>query len=130
VFSARIPAEALVRTSEAEAELPIDQVSPGVVAELARLEPHGAANPRPVFLARGVQAAGALLPVGASGLRGRLRAPRGDVRCIAWQPEPGLEALASSGHPFDLQYRVSDDHRGFGLQVEIVSARATGGASG
>ena len=128
VFSARVPAQALVRTHEAEAELPIEEVGPGIVAELARLEPHGAANPRPVFLARGVRAAGPFLPVGASGLRGRLRAPRGDARCIAWQPEAGLDGLASSGAPFDLQYRLSDDGRGYGLQVEIVSARPTAGA--
>jgi single-stranded-DNA-specific exonuclease len=128
VFSARVPAEALVRTFEAEAELPIEQVSPGIVAELARLEPHGAANPRPVFLARGVQAAGPFVPVGASGLRGRLRAPRGDVRCIAWQPDSSLGGLASSGSSFDLQYRLSDDGRGYGLQAEIVVARPTTGA--
>ena len=126
VFSERVPAEALVRTSEAEAELPIGEATPAVAAELARLEPHGAANPRPLFLARGVQAAGPFVPVGASGLRGRLRASRGDVRCIAWQPESGLGDLASSGRPFDLQYRLSDDRRGYGLQVEIVSARAAG----
>ena len=126
VFSERVAAEALVRTSEAEAELSVEEATPSLVAQLARLEPHGAANPRPVFLARGVQAAGAFVPVGASGLRGRLRASRGDVRCIAWQPDPGLADLASSGRPFDLQYRLSDDRRGYGLQLEIVSARAAG----
>ena len=124
LFSARIPAAALLRSAEAEAELPIEQICPDLAAELARLEPHGAANPRPVFLARGVEAAGPFLPVGSTGLRGRLRAPQGDVRCIAWQPDPGLEGLASSGRPFDLHYRISEDRRGYGLQVEIVAARA------
>ncbi len=128
VFSERVAAEALVRTSEAEAELPIEEVTPGIATELARLEPHGAANPRPVFLSRGVRAAGPFVRVGASGLRGRLRASRGDVRCIAWQPDPGLADLAAAGRPFDLQYRLSDDRRGYGLQVEIVSARTAGGA--
>ncbi len=125
LFSSRVAAQALVRTLEAEVELPIEQVTPGIAVELARLEPHGAGNPRPVFLARAVQAAGPFLAVGTSGLRGRLRAPRGDVRCIAWQPDPGLGRLAASGLPFDAQYRLSDDRRGYGLQVEIVSARAT-----
>jgi single-stranded-DNA-specific exonuclease len=130
LFRARIPAAALVRTAEAEAELPIEQVSGALAGELARLEPHGAGNPRPVLLARGVRAAGPFLPVGAAGQRGRLRAPGGDVRCIAWQPDPGLGALASSGEPFDVHYRLSDDRRGYGLQIEIVAARAAcGGAA-
>jgi single-stranded-DNA-specific exonuclease len=128
LFSARVPAAALVRTTEAEAELPIERICPDMAAELTRLEPHGASNPRPVFLARGVEAAGPLLPVGSAGLRGRLRSPRGDVRCIAWQPDAGLEGLASSGKPFDLHYRLSEDRRGYGLQVEIVAARTAGGA--
>jgi single-stranded-DNA-specific exonuclease len=126
VFSSRVPPEALIRTSEAEAELPIEEATAGVARELARLEPHGQGNPRPVLLARGVRAAGPSTPVGASGLRGRLRSPRGDVRCIAWQPEAGLDGLFAGGRPFDLQYRLSDDGRGYGLQVEIVSARAAG----
>ena len=128
LFSARIPPAALVRTAEAESELPIEQVCPDLAAELARLEPHGAGNPRPVFLARGVEAAGPFHPVGSAGLRGRLRAPRGDVRCIAWQPDPGLDRLAASGRPFDLHFRLSEDRRGYGLQVEIVAARAGEGA--
>jgi len=126
VFSARVPAAALVRTSEAEAELPIEDATAGVATELARLEPHGQGNPRPVLLARGVLAAGPFTAVGASGLRGRLRSPRGDVRCIAWQPDAGLDGLAAAGRPFELQYRLSDDGRGYGLQVEIVSARPSG----
>ncbi len=129
VFAERVPAEALVPTSEAEAELPIEEATPAMASELARLEPHGAANPKPVFLARGVQAAGPFVPVGASGLRGRLRAPRGDVRCIAWQPEPGLADLATLGRPFDLQYRIGDDRRGYGPRVEIVAARSAGTAA-
>ena len=75
---------------------------------------------------RFVRASGPGTPVGASGLRGRLRSPRGDVRCIAWQPEAGLDGLFAAGRPFDLQYRLSDDGRGYGLQVEIVSARPGG----
>jgi single-stranded-DNA-specific exonuclease len=124
LFAERVEPSLLVPLSEAECELPMTDVTPGLARELARLEPHGAGNPRPVFLARGVEAAGAFLPVGASGLRGRLRTgDGGSVRCIAWQPDPGLAAIAASGAGFDAHYRIADD-RGYGLQVEIVRARA------
>jgi single-stranded-DNA-specific exonuclease len=116
-----------VRRAVAEAELPLDALTPDLLSHLARLEPHGAGNPRPVFLARDVRAAGAFQPVGASGLRGRLRARAGDVRAIAWQPPASLPALAESGRPFDVHYRVAEDRGGWGLRIEILEARAAAG---
>jgi single-stranded-DNA-specific exonuclease len=123
LFRARIAPETLVRRVEADAELPLERITPQLVAELALLEPHGAGNPRPVFLARGVSAPGPFVAVGPSGLRGRLRAPSRDLRAIAWQPDPALGDLAASGRAFDIHYRVAEDRRGYGLQVEIVAAR-------
>lgn len=45
----RWPAERFVRTHEYELELQPGEVTPGLLAELARLEPHGQGNPRPVL---------------------------------------------------------------------------------
>jgi single-stranded-DNA-specific exonuclease len=122
-----VPPDALVRRPAAEAELPLERLDGALAADLARLEPHGAGNPRPVFLARGVRAAGEFRPVGSSGLRGRLRAPAGDVRAIAWQPPANLAALAASGRPFDVHYRVAEDRGGWGLRIEILEARPAAG---
>ena len=127
LFRERVPSDAFVRRPAAEAELPLERLDAAVVADLARLEPHGAGNPRPVFLARGVRAAGEFTPVGASGLRGRLRAPAADVRAIAWQPPSGLAGLAASRRPFDVHYRVAEDRGGWGLRVEILEARPAAG---
>ncbi len=127
LFAARIEPSALVRGEDAETELPLEKLSAELVEELTALEPHGAGNPRPVFLARGLEASAPFLPVGASGLRGRLRKPGGSVACIAWQPDGMLEELASSGRRMDMHYRVAPD-RGYGLQVEIVAARPAAGA--
>ncbi len=124
LFRERVPGDALLRRSIAEAELPLENLDGALAAELARLEPHGAGNPRPVFLARGVRAAGEFRPVGTGGLRGRLRAPAGDVRAVAWQPPADFAALTASGRPFDLQYRVAEDRGGWGLRVEVLEARA------
>ncbi len=128
VFRRRVPPEALVRRAVAEAELPLDALEPDRLAELSRLEPHGAGNPRPVFLARDVRASGPFRPVRAAGLRGRLRTSGGDVRAIAWQPPAGLGALAESGQSLDLHYRVAED-REWGLSVEILEARPASSAA-
>ncbi|HWZ86764.1 MAG TPA: DHHA1 domain-containing protein, partial [Thermoanaerobaculia bacterium] len=124
LFRDRVRPETLVRRAEADAELPLEAATPELARELALLEPHGSGNPRPVFLARAVAAAAGFVPVGASGLRGRLRSPGGGLRAIAWQPDAGLSGLAASGRPFDVHYRLAEDRRGYGLQVEIVGSRA------
>jgi single-stranded-DNA-specific exonuclease len=127
LFRARVPRESLAAHGDADAELPVDALTDGLAEELSLLEPHGAGNPRPVFLARGVRAAAAFVPVGPAGLRGRLRSPSGSgLRAIAWQPDPCLADCASSGRPFDVHYRVAGDRRGYGLGVEIVRARPAG----
>jgi single-stranded-DNA-specific exonuclease len=125
LFRDRVPPEALAPRAEADVELPLDAVNEELLRELARLEPHGAGNAKPVFLARGAGAFAAFSPVGSSGLRGRLRTPRGGIRAIAWQPAADLSDLLASGRPLDVQYRLEDDRRGYGLQAEIVRARAT-----
>jgi single-stranded-DNA-specific exonuclease len=124
LFRDRVSREALVPSAEADAELPLDAVTAELVRELARLEPHGAGNPKPVFLARGVETAGAFTPVGEAGLRGRLRTSGGSLRSIAWQPAADLAGLLASGRRVDVQYRVGEDRRGYGLQAEILRARA------
>jgi single-stranded-DNA-specific exonuclease len=122
VFAERVPAEALRRREEAELELPLERVDENLASALARLEPHGAGNPRPVFLARSVLAAGGFLAAGERGLRGRLRTPRGSLRCIAWQPAADLSTLAARGRPFDILYRLTGDRR-YGIQVEVLASR-------
>ena len=125
-FTARVPAGVLVRVEQAEAELPLENISEELLAELARLEPHGAANPRPVFLARDATAAGPFSPVGSSGLSGRLHAGRHDLRCVAWQPGPELAGLASARAPMDLLFRVEAGRNGYRPEVEVLGARLAG----
>jgi single-stranded-DNA-specific exonuclease len=129
LFQERIAADARNRVEAVDAELPLDRLDEPLRGELSRLEPHGAANPAPVFLARGVRAAYPFLPAGSQGLRGRLRSGRGDVRCVAWRPDAGLAQMAADGVAMDLLYRIPADRGDWGLQVEIVDARGAGAAA-
>jgi single-stranded-DNA-specific exonuclease len=125
LFAQRVAPEALVRVEEADAELPLEEIDGGLVEELSRLEPHGAANPAPVFLARGVRAAEPFSPVGGSGLKGRLSSSAGrSIGCIAWKSARGGEALPrlSGRAEMDVLYRI-ESRRGFPLRVEILACR-------
>lgn len=123
LFRAEIPAETLAPWAEAEAELELEAVDDALMRELARLEPHGAGNPRPTFLASGARAAMPWSVVGENGLRGRLARAEGSLRGIAWNADPGLAELAAKDVPFEIHYRLAAQ-RGWGLQVEILAARA------
>ncbi|HEY2797678.1 MAG TPA: single-stranded-DNA-specific exonuclease RecJ [Thermoanaerobaculia bacterium] len=125
LFRSEVPAEALAPCEEAEAELEIESVDASLLRELALLEPHGAGNPRPVFLARGARASGPWTAVGERGLRGRLRlaGDGGHVRGIAWAATSELARLASGTAPFEIHYRLAAQ-RDWGLQAEVLAARA------
>jgi single-stranded-DNA-specific exonuclease len=123
LFAERIPAERLERTSEADADLPVEEIGPELVDALARLEPHGMGNPRPVFLGRDVRAAEPFAPLGSSSIAGRLRAAAGSMRAVAWDATEELARMTGSGARMDLLYRVELPRRGYPASLEIVEAR-------
>jgi single-stranded-DNA-specific exonuclease len=129
LFQERIAADARKRVEAVDAELPLDRLDEALRGELSLLEPHGAGNPAPLFLARDVRAAYPFLPAGSQGLRGRLRSGRGDVRCVAWRPDAGLAQMSADGVAMDLLYRIPPDRGDWGLQVEVVDARGAGAAA-
>jgi len=124
LFFAEVPAEALTPREEAEAELAIEDVDDALVRELALLEPHGAGNPRPVFLARDARASGPWTAVGERGLRGRLRlaGAGGHLRGVAWNGGHELARLAADTAPFEIHYRL-EAQRDWRLQAEVLAAR-------
>lgn len=91
---------------QADATLAPAEVTPGLVEALARLEPHGAGNPRPLFLLRSLDWDGRGRPVGEQGIR--LALERGGVRldAVGWTlgriPSTGRrgtwDVLANVGH--------------------------------
>jgi single-stranded-DNA-specific exonuclease len=122
LFATRVAPERLVRVEEAEAELPLEEVAPELLAALERFEPHGMGNPRPVFHAEGTRLAGQLSALSASGVRGRLRRAGADLPFVCWRREI-LEPIAH-GEPFEIQYRLRRNRSG-APEAEIVAARPT-----
>jgi len=128
LFARRVSPEALLRIEHTDGELPLEAIDEALVDDLSRLEPHGASNPVPVFLARGVRAAGPLTAVGVSGLRGRLSSGSGgrSIGCIAWgtqaREDSLLPRLSGSHAPMDVLYRI-ESRRGYPTRVEILDCR-------
>ena len=135
VFAARVPRERWVRLHEADADLPVSGASDELLETLARFEPHGMANPRPVFRDAAVLVDGTFLPLGQKGLRGRLRRDRDTIAAITWQREE-LEPVLRPGATLEVHYRLSRN-RYAAIEAEIAAARSTapvlrrpGGAGG
>jgi single-stranded-DNA-specific exonuclease len=126
VFADTTPPGRLERVEEADADLGIEEATAENLASwLARFEPHGMANPRPVFAARGVRLAPRLRPLGDSGgVAGRLEGPSASLEFLCWKPGP-LSSLVAEALPVDVHYRLHRDRDGR-LEAELVAAR--GGA--
>ena len=78
-------------------------------------------NPRPVFRAGPVRAAGPPRRLGESGARGTLQGAGAAIDFICWKPE-AIDALAGAGDR-EIHYRAQRGRGGF-LEVEIVAARS------
>jgi single-stranded-DNA-specific exonuclease len=131
LFAARVPPSLRERVREADADLPIDAANDAFLRLLLLLEPHGMANPRPVFRDAPLEAEGPFLPLGEKGLRGRLLGGRsgrhGSRRAITWEREL-LGPLLDRAVPLEVHYRVGRDRYGE-IQAEIVAARPAAQAS-
>jgi single-stranded-DNA-specific exonuclease len=121
VFAARVPRERLRRRNEADADLPLRGASDELMAALARFEPHGAGNPRPVFRDSPVRADQAFRPLGEKGLRGRLCRDRDVLAAITWERED-LEPILVPGQALEIHYRLGRNRYGE-IQAEIAAAR-------
>ncbi|HEY6050673.1 MAG TPA: single-stranded-DNA-specific exonuclease RecJ, partial [Thermoanaerobaculia bacterium] len=84
-FAKHVPKSALRPVEEADAELDPADAGRELAPWLARLEPHGMGNPRPVFAAT-VRTTGPVRAIGETGLRGRLRAgDAAELDFVTWR---------------------------------------------
>jgi single-stranded-DNA-specific exonuclease len=95
-FSSGPPAARLV----IDAEVPLSVLTPGLLEALAQLEPYGAHNPQPLFLAGGLQVAGEprLIGAGDRHLTFRVRQHGRDMRVIAFgMADRAPELMSAAG---------------------------------
>jgi single-stranded-DNA-specific exonuclease len=107
-----------------DAEVPLSALTFGLMKDLDKLEPYGAGNPKPKFLAAGLKVEGARL-IGAGEVQKHMdfRVRQGDTvfRCVAWNMADRLEELLSAGGDCCLAFtpRINEwrGHRKIELQV-------------
>ncbi len=131
---ARAAARRSQRIEEVEAELPLEALDAELVDELSRLEPHGASNPVPVFLARGVRARRAARVRRRLGPAGTSRVVLRPIDRLHRLGAQGRESdagafqrLSAAGAAMDVLYRV-ESRRGFPTRIEILGCRAEASA--
>src|SRR5262249_41161052 len=81
-----------------DAEVPLSALTPGLFESMKQLEPYGAGNPQPLFLAGDLQVLGEPRRVGGGErhLSFRLRQGSRDVRAMALGMGEGAEELMSA----------------------------------
>jgi single-stranded-DNA-specific exonuclease len=82
----------LTRTIRVDMELDLESVGMDLLNELARLEPFGAGNPRPMFISRNVRVAGQPLIMKEKHLKVRVACNGGQAHEAVWWS--GVEELS------------------------------------
>lgn len=81
-----------------DAETPLGMLTPGLIQQIDRLEPYGAENPRPKFLAAELQIVGEPRKIGGGErhLSFRVRQGNTNMRAVAWNMAERAEELLSA----------------------------------
>ena len=87
------------------------------------LQPFGAGNPQPLFLARGVEVVGRR-SFAPDCVELTLRDATGGATAVMWPSQKSLDATLADGRRVDLLFHVEPDaHAGAGARLAIVDAR-------
>ncbi len=95
----QFPAGAPAPTLVLDAEAPLSALTPGLVGDLDKLEPYGADNRRPLFLAGALRLEGEPRKMGQGERHLNFRVRQGNtvLRAVAWGMAERVEELASAG---------------------------------
>lgn len=122
--SARFPDGSPPPTLVLDAEVPLSMLTTGLLADLDRLEPYGAENRRPLFLAGGLQVKGEPRKVGAGERHLSFRvAQQGTVlKAIAWGMAERIDELMSAAGACCLAFtpKLNDWQGWCSVDLEVV----------
>jgi single-stranded-DNA-specific exonuclease len=112
-----------------DAEVPLSALTFGLLRDLDRLEPYGAGNPKPRFLAAGLKAeAPRLIGTGETQRHMDFRVRQGDttMRCVAWNMADRLEELMSAGGDCCLAFtpRINEWNGNRRIELQVVDLKA------
>jgi single-stranded-DNA-specific exonuclease len=111
-----------------DAEVPLSAITHGLLKDLDKLEPYGAGNAKPKFLAAGVKAEAARL-IGTGEVQRhmdfRVRQGETTIRCVAWGMADRLEELMSAGGDCCLAFTPKvNEWRGYkNIELQIIDLK-------
>jgi single-stranded-DNA-specific exonuclease len=111
-----------------DAEVPLSAITFGLMSDLDKLEPYGAGNPKPKFLATDLKAEGARL-IGTGEVQKHMdfRIHQGgtSLRCVAWNMADRLEELMSEGGDCCIAFTPKiNDFRGYKkIELQVIDLK-------
>jgi single-stranded-DNA-specific exonuclease len=113
-----------------DAEVPLSALTPGLLRDLDKLEPYGADNPRPRFLAGGLEIVGNPQRIGKEERHLSFRVKQGStsIRAVAWGMGDRVEDLMSGDRKCCLAFtpRVNDWNGNRMIEMEVSDFQAGG----
>ena len=115
-----------------DAEVPLSALTPGLLRDLDKLEPYGADNPRPRFLAGGLEVVGDPKKMGKEErhLSFMVKQSETKMRVVAWGMAERLEELMSGDRKVCVAFtpKVNEWNGRRTIELEIVDFQAGGEA--
>ena len=111
-----------------DAEVPLSAVTFGLMKDLDRLEPYGAGNPKPKFLAAGLKVEGARR-IGSGEVQRhmdfRVRQGSTAIRCVAWGMADRMDELLGAGGDCCIAFtpRVNEWNGSRKIELEVVDLK-------
>jgi single-stranded-DNA-specific exonuclease len=111
-----------------DAEVPLSALSFGLLRDIDRLEPYGADNPRPRFLAAGLTIEGTPRRIGTGErhLSFRVRQGGTTVRAVSWGTGDRLDELMAAGGSCCLAFtpKINEWNGHQNVEIEVIDFRA------
>lgn len=119
----------LQHTITLDTEIPLSALTTGLMKGIASLEPHGAGNRRPMFLASGLQVVGEPKKVGKGENHLSFRVKQGTgptIKAIAWGMADRIEELMSQGGKCCLAFspKINEWNGYVNIDMEVTDLQA------